>query len=143
MLLEILILISSGISVAPADSAAPNLVETVESRTPADVAPNTAPKDLGMALVESLAAICARHPEVERAFVVSQTAPDGSISYVFVPIFDRKVSNLVLNEAQTAYRTLEPSGAYLQIMLLARNSWKKQFGRVPPIYVRPRSVGKT
>ena len=135
MLLEILLLVSATTSVAPTKSAEPSIA-------PAPAIASAA-QDRGAALVESLAEVCANHPEVERAFVLSQVSPDGSVTYMFVPIFDRKVSDVVLSEADKAYRALFPSGGYLQVTLLARNTWKKQLGGVPPIYVRPKPTGKS
>ena len=138
MLLEILLLVSATTSVAPTKSAAPSIAEAPATTSAANPA-----QDRGAALVESLAKVCANHPEVERAFVLSQVSPDGSVSYMFVPIFDRKVSDLVLSEADKAYRALFPAGGYLQVTLLARNTWKKQLAGVPPIYVRPKPTGKS
>ena len=138
MLLEFLLLVSSVTSVAPTSSSQHPVVDAPTAQSTADDA-----KDIGAALVEKLVEICARHPEVERAFLLVQTAPDGSVSYMFVPIFDRKVSDLALSEAQVAYRTLNPSGGYLPMMLMARNQWKKQLGGAPPIYLRPKPVGKS
>ena len=138
MLLELFLLVSATTSVAPKESAEASIAEA-----PAIASAASPAQDLGAALVESLAKVCANHPEVERAFVLSKVSPDGSVAYMFVPIFDRKVSDLALSEADKAYRALFPSGGYLQVMLLARNSWKKQLGGVPPIYVRPKPTGKS
>ena len=94
-------------------------------------------EDIGAALVQRLADICARHPEVERAFVLVQPGKDGSPTYTFVPIFDRKVADEVLSEAQAAYHELAPDAGYLPLLLLTRNTWKKVLGSAPPIYLRP------
>jgi hypothetical protein len=96
-------------------------------------------EEIGAALVARLSAICASHPEVERAFVFGHADPSGRTIYTFIPIFDRKVSDEVLNEADRAYRELIPDGPGLDLMLLARNSWKRTLAKDAPIYVRPKS----
>lgn len=103
--------------------------------TPAPLAPTE--EQLASELVTRLVKVCADNPEVERAFVLVRTAPDGSPAYTFIPIFDRKVSDKAIAEADAVYKELFPSKGYLQLVLLARNTWKKSLGGVPPIYVRP------
>jgi hypothetical protein len=103
----------------------------------AEASPALTQEQLASALVDRLAEICAAHPEVERAFLLVQSASDGSPAYTFIPIFDRKVSDEALAEADSAYQKLFPSKGHLRLMLLARNSWKKSLVGVPPIYLRP------
>jgi hypothetical protein len=94
-------------------------------------------EQLASELVARLVKVCESNPEVERAFVLVRRGPDGSPMYTFVPIFDRKVSDKAIAEADAAYKELFPNRGYLQLTLLARNTWKKSLGGVPPVYVRP------
>jgi hypothetical protein len=130
VLLELFLLLALP-SAAPAQPTDP-------AQTPVEVAPQLSQEELGAALVEKLAALCATHPEVERAFVISQSDAAGKVTFMFIPIFDRKVSDELLNEADIAYQELAPGRGHLPLMLLARNTWKKSLGGAPPIYVRPR-----
>ena len=91
----------------------------------------------GPGLAARLIEICSRHPEVELAFDFAETKPDGTRADTFIPIFDRKVADDVISEADAAYKELFPSGPGLQVMLLARNSWKKSLAGAQPVYVRP------
>jgi len=93
--------------------------------------------EVGTRLLESLVAVCARHPEVERAYFFSRQGPNG-IEYMFVPIFDRKVSDAALADADRAYKEILPDGPGLGLMLLARNTWKKEMAGVDPVYIRPK-----
>jgi hypothetical protein len=132
MIAEILVL--AWLSAAPEVSPSP----TQAGMTPltAEASPALSQDQLATALVEELVKVCIAHPEVERAFVLVQNAPDGSPSYMFIPIFDRKVSDAALADAGSVYRKLFPGKGSLPLMLLARNTWKKTLGGVPPIYIR-------
>jgi hypothetical protein len=123
MLFEILFAFATASTAAPA--AAPEL--TAQST-----------QEVGATLVARLTEICSRHPEVERAFVFARTAPDGQKVYTFIPIFDRKVADVVLDEADAVYKEVLPTGRGLEIMLLARSTWKRTVADAQPIYVRPR-----
>ena len=127
----IVLLLAAVSAAASAQTANPPSPPTAELTAVASPA-----QDIGAALVERLAAVCARHPEVERAFVMVQPGKDGLPTYMFVPIFDGKVADEVLSEAQIAYHELAPNGGYLPVMLLARNTWKKSLNGVPPMYLR-------
>lgn len=130
MLIELFLLLataSPGVAEGPSKANASVVVAT----------PTEQP-DIGAALVERLAHVCGNHPEVERAFLLVQPGENGKREYMFIPIFDRKVSDEALAEAEAAYRELAPGQGSLPLMLLARNSWKKTLAGVPPIYVRPK-----
>ena len=99
--------------------------------------PSLTEGQLASELVARLVKVCEANPEIERAFVLVRNGPDGSPVYTFVPIFDRKVSDKAIAEADAAYKALFPTRGYLPLMLLTRNTWKKSLGGVPPIYVRP------
>ena len=127
MLTELLFILASATSVnqvVPQTAPAPAQVEAPQA-------------DIGAVLVQRLVAICGSHSEVERAFLLSQSGPEGT-TYMFVPIFDRKVSDEALNEAVKAYKEINPGAPGLQMMLLKRNTWKNKLRDVPPIYVRPK-----
>ena len=93
-------------------------------------------RDIGGPLVEKVVEICSTYPEVERAFVLSKVGENGQTIYMFVPIFDRKVSDEVLDRVQSAYKVLAPDGPGLEMVLLARNTWKRSLAGVAPVYVR-------
>ena len=103
----------------------------------AEAAPALTQEQAGDALVGRLAGICAAHPEVQRAFVFVQNAPDGSPTYTFAPIFDRKVSDEALAEADAAYRELFPGKGHLRLLLIPAKTWTRSLGGVAPLYVRP------
>ena len=103
----------------------------------AAVAPELTDEQLGSELVLRLVKVCAANPDVERAFVLVHKKSDGSSVYTFIPIFDRNVSDKAIAVADAVYKELFPSQGSLQITLLARNTWKKHLGGVPPIYLRP------
>ena len=109
-----------------------------QAQPPTAVAsPSLTEEQLASELVARLVKVCEANPEIERAFVLVRNGPDGSPVYTFVPIFDRKVSDKAIAEADAAYKALFPTRGYLPLMLLTRNTWKKSLGGVPPIYVRP------
>lgn len=130
MLIELLLFLASASQASIASPAA--------GADPLVVSAPAQQADIGVALVDRLVQVCARHPEVERAFLLVRPGENGKPEYMFIPIFDRKVSNEVLSEAQLAYRELAPGQGGLPLALLARNSWKKTLSGVPPIYVRPK-----
>ena len=112
---------------------------------PANPAPSApAPPAIGKAqptgldvLRTALVQVCSRHPAVERCFLV--LAQDGSKKLTgiwFVPIFDRSVDNTALGEAQQVYMKLFPGTGQLPMLLLSRQTWRKQMAGVAPIYVR-------
>jgi hypothetical protein len=127
MLFEILLFLAT--------TSAPQVSTELQGDTSQTAA--ISPEQIGAELVSKITEICARHPEVERAFVVAQRTENGQLAYTFIPIFDRKVADVVISEADAAYADLLPSGPGLQVMLLARNSWKKTLAGVQPIYIRP------
>lgn len=132
MLFELLLVLASA-SPSPAPPTAAAGVAAEASATPA-----LSSDDIGGQLVERLTAICASNPEVERAFVLSKPGPGNTVIYVFIPIFDRNVSDKALAEADVAYRELVPTGPGLELMLLARSTWRKALAGVTPTYVRPK-----
>jgi hypothetical protein len=99
--------------------------------------PAHSPEQRARLLVEGIVRVCEAHPEVERAFVLSKQAADGSTRYVFIPIFDRKVSDAAIAGADAVYKELYPAQGTLEVMLLTRSTWKKMLGGVAPVYVRP------
>jgi hypothetical protein len=133
MIAEILVLAW----LSAAAGASPSPTQAAMTPLTAEASPALSQEQLAAALVEELVRVCIAHPEVERAFVLVQTEPDGSPSYMFIPIFDREVSDAALADANAAYRKLFPDKGSLPLMLLARNTWKKTLGRVPPVYIRP------
>ncbi len=88
-------------------------------------------------LRNALITVCARHPAVERCFLMlAQGDGQKQASIWFVPIFDREVDNSALGEAQQVYLKLFPGSGQLPMMLLSRQTWRKQTAGVVPIYVR-------
>lgn len=88
-------------------------------------------------LRNALVQVCTRHPAVERCFLVlAQGSDQHQAGIWFVPIFDGKVDNTALGEAQQVYLKLFPTGGQLPMMLLSRQTWRKQMAGVGPIYVR-------
>lgn len=116
-------------------------VPTVTMQDPpaltAEATPAYSPEQRALLLVEGIVRVCEAHPEVERAFVLSKQAADGSTRYVFVPIFDRKVSDAAIAGADAVYKELYPGQGSMEVLLLTRSTWKKMLGGVPPVYLRP------
>jgi hypothetical protein len=74
---------------------------------------------------------------VERCFLVlAQGKGQGQAGIWFVPIFDRDVDDSALGEAQQVFLKLFPSAGQLPMLLLPRQTWRKQMAGVAPIYVR-------
>ena len=96
------------------------------------------PQQTGLDVLRAaLIQVCGRHPAVERCFLVlAQGSDQHQAGIWFVPIFDRQVDNTALGEAQQVYLKLFPSAGQLPMMLLPRQTWRKQMAGVAPIYVR-------
>jgi invasion protein IalB len=88
-------------------------------------------------LRQALTKVCSRHPAVERCFLMLAQGSDQKQAGIwFIPIFDGAVDNTALGEAQQAFLKLFPNGGQLPMMLLPRDTWRKQTAGVSPIYVR-------
>ena len=88
-------------------------------------------------LRQALTKVCSRHPAVERCFLMLAQGSDQKQAGIwFIPIFDGAVDNTTLGEAQQAFLKLFPTGGQLPMMLLPRETWRKQTAGVSPIYVR-------
>ena len=127
MLAQLVLLLAS-VGAAPIATSAPIAQPTTAA---------TETPDASARLLEKIVAVCASHPEVERAFLLSKPGPSGT-EYMFIPIFDRKVSDEAIAEADKAHKEVFPAGSGLGLMLLARNSWKKTLAGIEPVYVRPK-----
>lgn len=87
----------------------------------------------------ALADVCARHPTVERCYLVIARDESGRPGIWFVPVFDRDVvDQRALGEAQQVWTRLVPSGGQIPMMLLPNGSWRTQLKGMPPIFERPR-----
>ena len=84
----------------------------------------------------ALADVCARHPAIERCFLVIARDDSGRPGIWFVPVFDRDVDQRALGEAQQVWTRLVPSGGQIPMMLLPGDSWRTQLKGVVPIHVR-------
>jgi hypothetical protein len=84
----------------------------------------------------ALADVCARHPAIERCFLVIARDDSGRPGIWFVPVFDRDVDQRALGEAQQVWTRLVPSGGQIPMMLLPGESWRAQLTGVVPIHVR-------
>jgi hypothetical protein len=97
---------------------------------------NSQPTGLDV-LRQALITVCSRHPAVERCFLMlAQGGGQKQAGIWFVPIFDGAVDNTALGEAQQAFLKLFPGGGQLPMLLLPRDTWRKQTAGVTPIYVR-------
>jgi hypothetical protein len=84
----------------------------------------------------ALADVCARHPAVERCFLVIAKDASGRPGIWFVPVFDRAVDQRALGEAQQVWTRLVPGGGQIPMMLLPGDSWRTQLKGVAAIHVR-------
>lgn len=84
----------------------------------------------------ALADVCARHPAIERCFLVIARDEGGRPGIWFVPVFDRGVDQRALGEAQQVWTRLVPSGGQIPMMLLPGDRWRTQLKGVVPIHVR-------
>jgi hypothetical protein len=84
----------------------------------------------------ALADVCARHPAIERCFLVIARDDSGRPGIWFVPVFDRDVDQRALGEAQQVWTRLVPSGGQIPMMLLPGESWRAQLKGVVSIHVR-------
>ncbi len=132
--LLIFLILALGASSTPLTTTSQNVVAV---STPTGAVPAYSEDQLAAILVDRLTSICASHKEVERAFILAKPGEDGPIMYMFIPIFDRDVSDEALREADLAYESLFPGRGKLGLVLLARHTWKRSLGGATPFYVRP------
>lgn len=123
--------------------AAPAFSQSMPARiarptTPAPPAAIGKPQPTGLDVLRTaLTQVCSRHPAVERCFLVLAQGSDQKQAGIwFVPIFDGAVDNTALGEAQQVYLKLFPGSGQLPMMLLSRQTWRKQMAGVDPIYIR-------
>ena len=74
---------------------------------------------------------------VARVYFLRKPTEGGSLVFLLVPIFDKKYPQVAINSAYEAFGQNMPAEAKLELFLVPKRDYKKHFGQIEPIYVRP------